>query len=321
MPNGPNVSGMVNDPQFQGLPPAQQREALFKLTNDQSFSNLSDGDTFQFVSKMRSAGPVQQAISSIPKPPNPIPQGGGFGGAIATGESVASGVNDFLQKIGPKPEPMPNVTPQQVMAMNPEQRQVFAQQLSQTQAKNAVGSIGLASAFMGAGAGLASIPTKAKAGALLETVAKDANQLPVVASRTGPALARLKELVDAGGVTPRGMGKVLRRVTNISDENPLLYKEARDIYSNVSRLTAEDIMRLPGPVKRQMSLVAQAMRADIGDTAAAAGREAEYYQGLKQYAQAAKLHEFASKALKHFGAGALGVLGAGGAYETYRALK
>ena len=312
---------MVNDPQFQGLPPVQQREALFKLTNDQAFNNLSDGDTLQFVSRMRTQGPVNQALASIPKPANPIPQGGGLGGAIATGENVASSAANFLGKIIPKPEPMQNVTMQQVQQMTPQQQQQVLQHNTGVEAKNVLGSLGLASTFMGGESAASAIPTKAKAGALLDTVAKDASQLPVSTVRTGPALTRLKELTDAGGVTPRGMAKVMRRVANISDQNPLTYKEARDIYSNVSRLTAEDAMRLPGPVKRQMALVAQSLRADIGDTAAQAGREAEYYQGLKQYAQAAKLREFVSKAAKHFGAGALGILGAGSAYETYKALK
>ena len=320
MADGPNVSGMVNDPQFQGLPPVQQREALFKLTNDQSFSNLSDADTLQFVSKMRTTGPVQQAISSIPRPANPIPQGGGLGGAIATGENAASDVGGFVKNILPKPEPMPNITPQQIMAMNPDQRQQAAQQITQTESKNMLGSIGLASGFMGAGAGLASIPTKAKAGAMLEEVAQGASKLPVNLGRTGPELARLKELSDAAGTTPRGMGKFFKRVATIQS-NPMTYKEARDFYSNVSRLTAEDQVRLTGPIKGQMAKLAQAFKADIGDTAAQAGKQAQYYQGLKMYAQAARLHEQAAKLLKYFGAGAATAIGADAAYNAYKALK
>src|SRR5690348_8502589 len=82
---------------------------------------------------------ASSALPPVPPPPNPIPQGGGLGGAIATGENVASGAANFVQGLLPKPTPMPNITPQQIMAMNPEQRQQAAQQISNVQAKNAVG--------------------------------------------------------------------------------------------------------------------------------------------------------------------------------------
>jgi hypothetical protein len=50
----PNVKGMVNDPDFLSLAPADQRNALSRLTKDTSFSALSDADTLRFVSGLRS---------------------------------------------------------------------------------------------------------------------------------------------------------------------------------------------------------------------------------------------------------------------------
>jgi len=52
--SSPDVSGMVNDPQFLGLPPEQKRAALVSLTGDQTFNQLSDADTMQFVSRVAS---------------------------------------------------------------------------------------------------------------------------------------------------------------------------------------------------------------------------------------------------------------------------
>jgi hypothetical protein len=49
--NGPNISGMVNDQQFLGLSPADKRMALYQLTGDDTFRNLNDGQTMQFVSR------------------------------------------------------------------------------------------------------------------------------------------------------------------------------------------------------------------------------------------------------------------------------
>src|SRR5215470_11075009 len=53
-----DVQGMVNDPAFLGMPPAQQREALFKLTGDDSFNSLRDGDVMQFTSRLRATPDV-----------------------------------------------------------------------------------------------------------------------------------------------------------------------------------------------------------------------------------------------------------------------
>jgi len=50
----PDISGMVNDPQFLGLPPDQKRAALVSLTGDQTFNQLSDGETMTFISRVAS---------------------------------------------------------------------------------------------------------------------------------------------------------------------------------------------------------------------------------------------------------------------------
>ena len=82
MPGGkPNVAGMVNDPQFLGLSPADQRTALNKLTGDDAFNQLSDGDTMRFVSKM-SGGMNLRA--PIPKPQPPQMQPSNLGIALGS---------------------------------------------------------------------------------------------------------------------------------------------------------------------------------------------------------------------------------------------
>jgi hypothetical protein len=60
----PNVRTMVNDPQFTGLPPVQQREALYKLTKDGTFNSLSDADTAHFVSRMSQAATPTATIGA-----------------------------------------------------------------------------------------------------------------------------------------------------------------------------------------------------------------------------------------------------------------
>src|SRR6185437_6782624 len=90
---GPNVNGMVNDPEFIKLSPADQRQALFSLTGDQSFSGLSDGDTLQFVSKMRGAPmtPEQYAASQGAPVglPHPVPEKNTLGRIFGVGKGLA----------------------------------------------------------------------------------------------------------------------------------------------------------------------------------------------------------------------------------------
>lgn len=66
MAGKPNVAGMVSDPDFLGLSPADQRNALTRLTGDSAFSQLSDGDTLSFVSKMGGGMNLRPSLSSMP---------------------------------------------------------------------------------------------------------------------------------------------------------------------------------------------------------------------------------------------------------------
>jgi hypothetical protein len=68
MADGADVQGMVNDQRFLALPPAQQRQALQKLTGDDRFSNLSDGDTLQFTSRLRTSALPEMMASHTPQP-------------------------------------------------------------------------------------------------------------------------------------------------------------------------------------------------------------------------------------------------------------
>jgi hypothetical protein len=49
-PKSPDVAGLVAEPNFRLRPPAGKREALFKLTGDKAFLNLSDAELMRFVS-------------------------------------------------------------------------------------------------------------------------------------------------------------------------------------------------------------------------------------------------------------------------------
>lgn len=152
------------------------------------------------------------------------------------------------------------------------------------------------------------IPSRAWAGKVLDSVMQDAGNVPVRLSRSGDAILRAKELSDAGTSMPQAIGKLLARVTRPKGE-PLTYSEARDFYSNISRLSADEIGRLNPIMKRQVAIILNDLRQDIGDAAAQVGRASDYYASIKEYANAAKLGRAAQAILK--GLGWAGGVGAG----------
>jgi hypothetical protein len=83
----PDVKGLIADPDFQKLPPVQQRQALQGVTGDQSFASLSDADTTHF-------------ITSLGSPPASAPAGGA-GGSFDTPSSApwrfVSGIPDAIK--------------------------------------------------------------------------------------------------------------------------------------------------------------------------------------------------------------------------------
>lgn len=69
MPQNDGLDSLVADPQFQSLPPADQRRALAGVSGDDSFSKLSDPDTLRYVTAHKEAlGP------QLPAMPLKIPQ-------------------------------------------------------------------------------------------------------------------------------------------------------------------------------------------------------------------------------------------------------
>jgi len=61
-----DVNGLVSDPDFQKLDPASQRQALAGVSGDQSFAQLSDDDTQQFLARMTpQTNKTQQTLSQV----------------------------------------------------------------------------------------------------------------------------------------------------------------------------------------------------------------------------------------------------------------
>jgi hypothetical protein len=152
---------------------------------------------------------------------------------------------------------------------------------------------------------------KEAAGGLLQSVAHDANKVPVTLDNAGDAALKL---MDWQKKTQLGatLNKFLNRVTS-PKQGPLTYEEGRDFYSLLSNMSADEKLKMPAPVKYQVQQLAAGLKTDLGNAAETVSRAADYYKGMGDYAKAMKLQGWYDTAKKYLIRGALAAAGGGAA--------
>ena len=141
------------------------------------------------------------------------------------------------------------------------------------------------------------IPSTEKAAKILGDVAEHANNVPVQMKQTWPALDEFMKYADSGGTQPKVITDMLARMDDFH-KGPMTYEDARRFYTNISRLSDQEMSTLNPNMRRLMGGVKEAFKKDIGDAAGQVNQAANYYKGLKEYAKAAKLEAAAGKMLK-----------------------
>ena len=134
------------------------------------------------------------------------------------------------------------------------------------------------------------IPTKAKAGALFNEAKGAAGDIPIDLSAPGNTALKIQELSQSGGSMPKVIRDFIRRTTD-PNKQPLTYNEARDFYSNASRISADEAQRLTPVMKRQLAQFTNDLGQSISGAADQAGVLPQYRGAMKQYRQAAKLED------------------------------
>lgn len=150
---------------------------------------------------------------------------------------------------------------------------------------------------------------KEDAGALFQTIAKDANKVPVVLDNSQDAALRLMDWQKKTQLGPT-LNKFLNRITN-PKLGPMTYDEARDFQQLVSKMSAEETSKLAPTVQFQVKRLAAGLKADVGNAAGEVGRAADYYKAMGDYHKAAQLQEFYDLAKKYMTRGALLAVGGG----------
>jgi hypothetical protein len=142
---------------------------------------------------------------------------------------------------------------------------------------------------------------------------------PVDMGPPGNVALRIDELAKRGGSMPKAARDLIKRTTD-PEMGDVTFNEARDFYSNISRLSARDYKRLTPVVQREIGNLREAMNKVIEAAAKRGGQDQAYREAMREYAVASKIANISRNlgdvALK---AGATAA-GAGALYGGYKAV-
>jgi hypothetical protein len=280
--------------------------------------HLPDGRIVNFPDGMPEQE-IAAAIQSLTKGDAP-PQGGGLldtaknvgiGILKGAGSSLA-GIGELAANAGAIPGVMPAAG--NAAFRHPAFRMAESATTASNDAQRAGKVIeGVAEVAVPAGAAINAIPRAGRAAAKFARVATAANKVPVNIEGPGQVALRIQQLGERGAQEPRVIGKLLRRLTD-PGKAPMDFEEARDFYSNVSRLSANEFNSMNPIVQREMGNLRSAMNTSLQDAAGSVGKGAEYGSAMKEYARAAKLKGMKESLVDGLKRAALPAGGAAGAY-------
>jgi hypothetical protein len=109
-----------------------------------------------------------------------------------------------------------------------------------------------------------------------------------------------KQYVATGGRGTPVINKLAKRMAATDEQGPLMFPEARQFYTNVSRSSARPgflrraIESPSAPdMRRNLGNVREAMSNDLTDAAGSVGMGDQYTQGMTEYKNAARLNRAA----------------------------
>lgn len=322
----PNVKGMVNDPDFLGMSPQDQRTALFRLTNDQEFNQINDGEVVNFVNKLRTPASTEQqyAASQGAKPglPSAVPPALTSGPLPTAGGDMSDAAKGFfrqLLKFNPVTAGQSMVSDQQVPIAPENQRTMpFSDYVRNAHLSNIVSNTASEASDAGApgstiaekiGSGLATAstavaihraagapiqgesllpPSTARAGANFQVAMNAAGDKPIDLSAPGNTALQVQDLANSGGQMPKVVRDFLKRVTD-PEQGPLTYGEARKFYVNASRLSSAEYQKLTPVMQRSVSQFTSDLGKSIQGAADDAGVGAEHQAAMTEFANASRL--------------------------------
>lgn len=134
-----------------------------------------------------------------------------------------------------------------------------------------------------------------RAGKLFNEVAAASKGTPVpVTDAMSQAAGRAQELANTGAKgMPRVISKFIARVTD-PEKLPVDWQEARDFYSNVSRLSSNEYQNMNPQMAAQIGKFARAFDDSLLSTAEQTGKGEQYSQAMQLYRTAKVWQKFGS---------------------------
>lgn len=139
-------------------------------------------------------------------------------------------------------------------------------------------------------------PTEGHAGAVFQSIRKQASDVPVTMENTLPKLQRFEDLTAAGGKRSKPFTQLYKRV---QQNEPVKFPEARDFYTNITDAAHQTpLQRWLGrgmkPTMRRAAVdVRRAFNDDITNAADQVGRGEDFSKAMREYRNAARLHKVA----------------------------
>lgn len=137
-------------------------------------------------------------------------------------------------------------------------------------------------------AAIEAIPSTARAGRGFQEVMGAARNIPIETKAVGDAALRVQQLAERGSTMPQAVRKLLLRMTD-PDKTPMVYEEARDFASNISRLSANEMGRLTPVMAKEVANLRVALNEANAQAAKAAGKLPEYKAAMQEYARAMRI--------------------------------
>jgi hypothetical protein len=156
-----------------------------------------------------------------------------------------------------------------------------------------------------------------RAGQLFNEVKQAAGNVPVdVTDEMSQAASRIQELSDAGAKgMPRVITKFVSRVTD-PDKPQITYDQARDFYTNVSRLSSSEYQNMSPQMSAAVSRFAGAFKDSIRASADSMGAADKLDQAMQLWGTAKSWQQFGSEVWTGFKRGLPWGAGAGAGAAT-----
>jgi hypothetical protein len=131
------------------------------------------------------------------------------------------------------------------------------------------------------------VPTVEHAGELFQEVNHAARNVPVNLNAATETAQRVQQLAQRGSTMPKVVRDFLKRIADPDQE--MMYPEARDFYSNATRIAADEQQKLTPVMRAQLAEFTANLGKGIEAAANYAGKLPEYTAAMDEYQKAMQL--------------------------------